>query len=108
MTAAQKEQTITDIVNTIASNFDPDKIILFGSHAWGEPSNDSDIDLLVVKETNNTQSLRQEIDRALFPRSFPLDILVCRPHQIEADYRDGDFFMRAVIDQGKVIYERGQ
>src|SRR2546423_15174783 len=62
----------------VAQRFDPDKIILFGSHAYGRPHRDSDVDLLVIKPTGNQHDLAVKIRREI-PAPFPMDLLVRTP-----------------------------
>lgn len=100
------EQVIQNATRKIATEFDPEKIILFGSWAWGTPGPDSDVDLFVVKETDNTRELARQIDGALFPRRVPIDILVYTPSGLERRLRMGDFFVRDVVRKGKTLYER--
>lgn len=90
----------------IAERFESEKIILFGSYVNGNPTSESDVDLLVVIETDeSTLELSSKI--ALFlEHSFPLDIVVKTPKQIEKRLKDGDFFLKEIFDFGKVLYER--
>jgi len=83
------------------------KIILFGSFAWGKPTNDSDIDLLVVKD--GVKSMRQaaiEVDRSFFDRKTAMDILVCAPEHLEKRLAMGDFFAKKIVSKGKLLYEK--
>lgn len=92
--------------NIIKKKFDPEKIILFGSYAQGSPTLESDVDLLVIVNTNNsTLKLSSEIALSL-DHSFPLDIIVRTPEQIEKRIQNGDFFLEDIISHGKVLYER--
>jgi len=93
-------------VQKIANHFGPDKIILFGSFAWGIPGPDSDVDLLIVKETEDTRKLAREMDGFLFPRPFPIDLIVFNPDQVEQRRQMGDFFMEDILNRGKVLYDR--
>jgi predicted nucleotidyltransferase len=98
---------IRAVVKKIANKFDPEKVILFGSYAYGKPKPESDVDLLVVMETPlRERQQRLEISRALSPRPFPLDIIVRTPKQIRERIALGDFFLREITSEGKVIYER--
>jgi predicted nucleotidyltransferase len=99
------DQKIKEVSQKVASEFKPKKIILFGSYAWGKPHRDSDIDLLIVKNTKDTRKLAREIDGSIFPRSFPIDVIVYEPKQIEERLRLGDFFISSIISKGKVLYE---
>jgi predicted nucleotidyltransferase len=84
----------------IAERFHPDKIVLFGSYAYGKPHQESDVDLLVVmpaaSETN--QAIRITL---AFERPFPLDLIVRTPDRIRRALTDGNWFLREVMDKGK-------
>jgi predicted nucleotidyltransferase len=100
------DQTIQDLCNHIVRDFQPDRIILFGSYAYGNPTQDSDVDLLVVlpfEGKNFWKSL--EILNRTNPR-FPIDLLARRPDDTERRYREGDPLIREALDRGKVLYER--
>ncbi len=88
----------------IAERFEPDKIILFGSYAYGKPNEESDVDLLVIMRTKNAidQSIRISV---AFERLFSLDLIVRTPWQIERGLKDDDWFLREIIEKGKVLYE---
>lgn len=93
------------VTKEIAARFHPKKIILFGSLAYGVPDLDSDVDLLVVMDSD-LRSVEQavEIRKAVkFP--FPTDLLVRTPRQISDRLRAGDQFLHEVISRGKVLYE---
>jgi uncharacterized protein len=101
-------ETLPRAIERIVSELKPEKIILFGSYAYGNPTPDSDVDLLVIMKTR-----AKEIDRyvavsnLLYPRQFPVDILVKTPREMEAEARKkGNFFMREILKRGKVLYER--
>lgn len=100
------EQTIQEITQKIVKEFQPEKIILFGSWAWGKPGPDSDVDLFIVKDTENTRALAREIDGFLWGRTVPLDIIVYRPGSVKRGLDTGDFFVRDVVRKGKTLYER--
>ncbi len=79
----------------------------FGSYAYGSPTPDSDVDLMVVMDTDLPSSQRYlAVSRLLDPRPFPVDILVRRPDEIDRAFRAGDFFIRGIMTQGQVLYER--
>src|SRR5438309_12075119 len=89
----------------VAERFQPDKIILFGSYAYGTPHADSDVDILVIMPARN------ELDQALRLRltvdyHFPLDLLVRTPKNLSWRLAEGDSFLREVIGRGKVLYEK--
>ena len=100
------EDEIKSFVNDIINRFSPERVILFGSHASGDTTPDSDVDILVVmdfKSRPHQQSF--EIRRAI-RRSFPLDLLVRRPADIDRRLRQGDFFIKEIMQEGKVLYEK--
>src|ERR1700676_2187719 len=88
----------------IAERFQPDKIILFGSYAYGKPHEESDVDLLVILRTKNAidQSIRISL---AFEQQFSLDLMVRTPWQIERGLKDDNWFLREIIEKGKVLYE---
>jgi predicted nucleotidyltransferase len=90
----------------IAREFNPERIILFGSYAYGEPGPDSDVDLLVIlpfEGRNFWKSL--EILNRVNP-GFPLELLARRPQDTARRYAEGDPLIREALDRGKVLYER--
>ncbi len=98
---------INAVVKRIAAQFDPERIILFGSQAYGKPHQYSDVDLLVVMKTKERPLVKQlEIARALSPHPFGLDILVYAPREIKSRIALGDYFLREIVAKGKVLYER--
>lgn len=98
------QDKIQEVAQKIAREFKPEKIILFGSYAWGKPGPDSDVDLFVIKKTKSTRELARKISRTIFPRPFSLDLIVYRPEQIERRKNLGDFFINEIINNGKVLY----
>ena len=94
-------------VQRIAQALQPEKIILFGSYAYGTPTPDSDVDLLLIMKTMASQVERSlAVARLLRPRVFPVDILVRTPDEIERALRSGDFFIQEILSRGRVLYER--
>ena len=88
-----------------AERFHPDKIILFGSHAYGTPHADSDVDILVVMPARNQLDQAVRISLAIDP-PFPLDIIVRTPNNMHWRLEEGDWFLREVMERGKVLYEK--
>ena len=100
------KKEIQKVTNRIVKEFQPEKIILFGSWAWGKPSPDSDVDLFIVKETKrSTREIAREISGMIFPRPFPLDIIVYTPDKVAKRLKMGDFFIEDIIKKGKILYE---
>jgi predicted nucleotidyltransferase len=103
----QVEDRLEDVTKRIVEAFDPHQIILFGSHAYGHPSADSDVDLLIVMESDERPAARaMRVSRLLRPRPFPMDILVRTPEEIQRRLNMGDYFIREVIERGRILYER--
>jgi predicted nucleotidyltransferase len=88
----------------VAGRFHPDKIILFGSHAYGTPHADSDVDILVVMPARNQIDQAAKISIDIDP-PFPLDIIVRTPHNMHWRLAEGDSFLREITTKGKVLYE---
>lgn len=100
-------ETLPQAVKKIVHELEPEKIILFGSYAQGNPTPDSDVDLLVIMETSLPRTERFiEISELLYPRKFPVDILVKTPSEIKDALASGNFFIREILEKGKTIYER--
>ena len=90
----------------IVEKFNPVKIVLFGTYAYGKPTPDSDVDLLIIVNANkSTWELSAEIS-LLLDHAFPLDIIVKTMQEIKDRLSVGDFFIEDIINKGKVLYER--
>ena len=89
----------------IGREFRPEKVVLFGSHAWGKPSPDSDVDLLVVLPFQG-KAVRKSVEIRLRLRPpFPVDLLVRTPEKVRERLATGDTFIREILEEGKVLYE---
>lgn len=96
---------IRAVAARIAREFHPERVVLFGSHARGRATEDSDVDLLVVMPFKG-----RSVDKAVEVRlraeaSFPMDILVRTPGEVRRRIAMGDAFMQDVLTNGKVLYE---
>ena len=89
----------------VAEGFRPDKIILFGSYAYGTPHADSDVDLLVIMPARNQHDQAVRI-RWEVPAPFPMDLLVRTPKNMKWRLEDGDLFHTQIVTEGKVLYEK--
>jgi len=99
------KSSIRRYAHQIARQFHPNKIILFGSYAYGTPHEDSDVDMLVIMPFEGKGAHKAtEILLATDP-DFPIDLLVRTPEQIRARIKLGDFFLREITEKGKVLYE---
>ena len=92
--------------DAVAREFRPEKIILFGSYAYGTPTENSDVDLLVIMPRTRLRGERMSLRiRLAVPRNFPLDLLVRTPADVSKRLRWGDCFLREIVEKGKVLYE---
>ncbi len=103
-------ETLQKAIELIVKKIKPEKIILFGSYAHGNPNHDSDVDLFVIMRTRKKDSKRNlAISLLLIPREFPVDIIVKTPKEVEQAIKGGvnnAFFIREILKTGKVLYER--
>ena len=98
--------SIREVARQIVERFQPEKIILFGSYANGQPTGDSDVDLLVILPFEG-RGLRKSVEilnRETPP--FATDLLARRPEDTARRYREGDPLVREALDKGRVLYER--
>src|SRR3974390_718622 len=84
-------RVIRRFARQLAERFHPDKIILFGSYAYGTPNEDSDVDILVVMPARNRIDQAVKIQLAI-PAPFPLDLHVCTPKNLKSRLEDGECF----------------
>jgi predicted nucleotidyltransferase len=89
----------------VADRFGPEKIILFGSHAYGRPHADSDVDILIVMPARNQLDQAFRIHLEIDP-PFPVDIIVRTPRNMAWRLAEGDSFLREIVSKGKVLYEK--
>ncbi|MCC3433962.1 MAG: nucleotidyltransferase domain-containing protein [Oscillatoriales cyanobacterium] len=100
-----ERENIMQLSQAIVNESQPEKIILFGSYAYGNPQNDSDVDLLVILPYKGSNFRKTwEILNKVQPK-FAIDLLVRTPVEIEQRLAWNDFFLREIIEKGKVIYE---
>jgi predicted nucleotidyltransferase len=96
---------ILRFVDEVAEKFRPQRVILFGSYAYGTPNEDSDVDILVVmnyrgKNHEKIIKIRQTVD---YP--FPMDLLVHNEAEISRRIRWNDFFLREIMEKGLILYD---
>lgn len=90
----------------IARMFKPRKIILFGSHAYGRPHTDSDVDVMVVMRDAKKLGRRPAVTiRLAVKAGFPVDMLVREEREVAKRVSQGDSFMLDVTEHGRVMYE---
>jgi predicted nucleotidyltransferase len=104
LTATAAEQ-IRELCDQIVREFHPQKLILFGSYAYGQPSIDSDVDLLIIMPFVGSSREQAVKIRSRIDTPVALDLLVRTPEQIAERLEMGDFFIREITEQGRVLYE---
>jgi len=97
-------RVIRGYARQIADRFQPEKIILFGSRAYGTPHEDSDVDLLVVMPARNELDQAYRI-RVALEAPFPMDLVVFKPAALASSFADGGSFATELLTQGKLLYE---
>ena len=99
-------ELLKEIARRIENAAHPEKIFLFGSHAWGEPTPDSDLDLFVVVSSSDMPAYRRtrEIYRALRGIGVPVDIIVRTHDEVERSRQVVTSLDRRVLDEGKVLH----
>src|SRR3989442_4615914 len=96
-------RVIRRFARAVADRFHPDTIILFGSHAYGTPHADSDVDILVIMPARNQHDQAVRIRREV-PTPFEMDLIVRTPKNMHRRLADGDLFHTKIMTQGKVLY----
>ena len=100
-----EQSKILNLVQKIIEYFQPQKIFLFGSYAYGQPRDYSDIDLLVILPFTEKKSQKSlEILNKIKP-IFALDLLVRTPSEIQQRLEWGDFLLQEIFEKGKILYE---
>ena len=100
-------RVIRRFAREVAERFHPEKIILFGSYAYGTPHADSDVDILVVMPCRNQLDQAAKISIDIDP-PFPLDIIVRTPYAMKWRLAEGESFLTEITTKGKVLYEKDQ
>jgi predicted nucleotidyltransferase len=91
---------IRTLTKTIKEKFNPQRIILFGSHGYGMPTAGSDIDLFIIMNTSLPVKRQAFLIRRELKSSVPVDVIVRTPEQVEERLKLGDFFVKKVMEQG--------
>jgi predicted nucleotidyltransferase len=100
---------ISEVVEKLKREYKPLRIILFGSYAFGNPTEDSDIDLLILKNTNKRRVDRfVQVKRIIYNPNYkiPISPLVYTPNELEERLRIDDDFIKEIIQNGTILYER--
>ncbi len=103
------ETILSEVVEKLKSEYKPLRIILFGSYAFGNPTEDSDIDLLILKNTNKRRVDRfVQVKKIIYNPNYkiPISPLVYTPNELEERLRIDDDFIKEIIQKGTILYER--
>lgn len=104
---AVTDALLADITRRVVEKFQPHKVVLFGSYAYGNPDIESDVDLLVVMDSSELMAHRmRRVSEVAEVRFLPMDVLVYTPTEIEKRLALGDFFIIEILAKGKVLYSR--
>lgn len=96
---------IRQLARQIAEQFQPERIIRFGSYAYGQPRWDSDVDLLVLMPARNetSQAIR---NLTAVEHSFACDLIVRTPENLRWRLEEGHWFLREIVERGKVLFAK--
>ncbi len=98
---------IQELVDKLVAGYQPEKVILFGSHAYGTPREDSDVDLFVIKDDPRPRWERQvEARMSMGFNGFALDVLVYTPHEFSMANPKFNPLVRDVKGKGVMLYNR--
>ena len=98
---------IKDIVGRIALNYNPERIILFGSYAKGNYNEDSDLDFILIKDTSTPRNKRgKEVRRLFYGLPIPMDFKIYTTSEFNAELMNQYSFLSSAIKDSKVLYER--
>lgn len=103
-----ERKRIKGFVDEVVRHFQPERVVLFGSHAYGRPHPDSDVDLLVIMRHKGSGAVQAARIRQRVRSAFPLDLLVRTPREIRQRVRMGDGFIREILEKGQVLHEAGR
>src|SRR4051812_198072 len=96
---------IQAFVGQVVKRFRPGAVILFGSHAYGQPTEDSDVDLMVIMRHRGPSPRMATRIRLACPRAFPMDLIVRAPTEVRGGIRRGDPFLCEVTSKGITLHE---
>ena len=101
------DQELARYLHILTENGNPEKVILFGSYAWGTPTDDSDVDLLIIQKSDEPRRTRQiNLRRKLFGSGVAMDFIIYTPDELNRRLSIRDVFVNKILRQGKVLYER--
>lgn len=100
---------LADMARRIAAQFHPYAVVLFGSYAWGQPNKDSDVDVLVIMDSDDRPANRRvTVSPVARIPYLPMDLLIYTPEEIATRVAMRDFFILRILEKGRTLYERGR
>ncbi len=105
----EAKKILANIVSRLRQDYEPEQIILFGSYAYGKPTDESDLDLLIVKDTREPILARWMRVRKLVSdlrRGIAFSPIIVTPSELEKRLRKGDQFFEEILQRGKKLYVR--
>jgi predicted nucleotidyltransferase len=100
------DELLMEITKRIVENFHPEKVILFGSYAYGKPTIESDVDLLIIMKSDERPAKRSaEVMSVCRPRYLGMDVIVITPEELERRLAGFDPFLEEILNKGRVLYE---
>lgn len=102
---------ISDIIEKLKNRYNPLKVVLFGSYAYGTPTADSDLDIFILKSTRKRSVDRfVQVKRIIYNPDYkiPVSPLIYTPKELEERLRKGDDFIKEIMEKGVVLYEQGR
>src|SRR6185437_4197195 len=96
---------ITAFVDEVVRQFQPERVVLFGSYAYGKPGADSDVDLLVIMPHERHPAITGAEIRKRIRAGFPMDLLVRSPREIRERLDIDDSFIAEILERGETLYE---
>jgi len=102
------QEQLNQITQNIVAKFKPERIVLFGSYASGKPSEDSDFDLLVIKNTKLRPIDRDREVRRVLPadRKKGVDLIIITPQEADRAFREKNIFINKLFNEGKELYAK--
>ena len=103
------KKLLSEVVENLISKYKPLSIILYGSYAYGNPTEDSDIDLFILKKTNKRRVDRfVQVKKIIYNpnNKIPISPLVYNPEELEERIRIGDDFIKEIYKKGTILYEK--